>query len=54
MKLRHIVVLLRKDFFQGPKNFLFVWALVGPIAISLVISLVFGTLFTHEIGRAHV
>ena len=48
MKLRRIAVLLRKDLFQGPKNFLFVWAFLGPVAISLVVSLVFGTLFTHE------
>ncbi|MDY6835177.1 MAG: ABC transporter permease [Chloroflexota bacterium] len=48
MRLRRVVVLLRKEFLQGPKNFMFVWALVAPILISLTISLAFGSLFSNE------
>ena len=46
MSLRRIGVLLNKDLIKGPKNFLFIYALVGPIVISLVLTLVFGSLFS--------
>ena len=48
MSLRRVGILLGKEFWQGPKNFIFVWALVMPIVISLVVSLIFGTLFTEK------
>ena len=48
MSLRRVTVLLRKEAFQGPKNFFFVYALVIPLVVSLVISLVFGTLFDDQ------
>jgi len=48
MSLRRIGILLGKELWQGPKNFIFVWALVMPIIISLVVSLIFGTLFNEK------
>ena len=48
MSLKRVGILLVKEFWQGPKNFIFVYALVMPIVISLVFSLVFGTLFTEK------
>ena len=48
MRLSRIAVLLRKEFTQGPKNFMFFWALVVPLVISIAISLTFGSLFSHE------
>lgn len=48
MSLRRVSVLLGRELFRGPKNFIFVWAIVAPVAISLVVSLIFGTLFTER------
>jgi ABC-2 type transport system permease protein len=48
MSLDRVGILLGKELFQGPKSFIFVWAVVAPIVISLVVSLVFGTLFTEK------
>jgi len=43
MSLKRVGVLLGKELWQGPKNFIFIWAVVAPIVFSLVFSLVFGT-----------
>ena len=48
MSLKRAGILLGKELWQGPKNFLFVWVIVMPIIISLVVSLIFGTLFTEK------
>lgn len=48
MSLKRVGILLSKELWQGPKNFIFVWALVMPIVISLVVSLIFGTLFDEK------
>ena len=48
MSLRRVGVLLGKELLQGPKNFIFIWAVVAPIVISLAVSLVFGNLFTDK------
>jgi ABC-2 type transport system permease protein len=48
MSLRRIGILLGKELFQGPKNFIFVWAVIAPVGISLLVSLVFGTLFSEK------
>ncbi len=48
MSLKRVGILLGKELWQGPKNFIFVWALVMPIIISLVVSLIFGTLFSEK------
>ena len=54
MRIKRLTTLLSKEFFQGPKNFFFIWALVAPISISLVVSLVFGSLFDHEASLGFV
>ena len=43
MNIRRIGVLLSKEFFYGSKTFIVVFAIVAPVAISLIISLIFGT-----------
>jgi len=48
MSLKHTGILLGKELWQGPKNFIFVYVLVMPIIISLVFSLIFGTLFDEK------
>jgi len=48
MNLRRVGVLLGKDILHGPKNFIVVFAVVAPIIISLLISLIFGTFFTQK------
>jgi len=47
MNLKRTGILLRKEILQGNKGFLFVMVIVAPILISLVVSLVFGTLFNE-------
>ena len=44
MNARHILTLLKKEFLYGPKNFIFIMALVMPVVITLAISLLLGTL----------
>ena len=46
MSIRRVGVLLIKDLVQGPKDFIFIFVLVAPVVMSLVVSLVFGTLFS--------
>ncbi len=46
MNLRRILVLFGKEILQGPKNFMFIFAFVIPVAVTLLISLVFGTYFS--------
>jgi ABC-2 type transport system permease protein len=48
MNLRRILVLVGKEFRYGSKNFILVFAFVVPILLSLVISLLFGTLFSGK------
>ena len=48
MSLRRTGVLLGKELFHGPKNFIFVWAIAAPVVISFVVSLIFGTLFAEQ------
>lgn len=48
MSLRRIGILLGKEVISGPKSFIFVWAIVAPVVISLVISLIFGTLSSEK------
>ena len=48
MSLKRVGVLLGKEFLQGPKNFIFIYAVVAPLVISLVVSLIFGTLFSEK------
>ncbi len=48
MSLRRISILLGNEFIHGPKNFIFIWAIVAPVLISLMFSLVFGSLFSEK------
>ncbi|MFC1945719.1 ABC transporter permease [Chloroflexota bacterium] len=48
MSIRRVGILLSKEFLYGPKNFIFIFAVVAPILISVVLSLVFGTLFANQ------
>ena len=47
MNLKRTGILLRKEILQGNKGFLFIMAIVAPVVMSLVLSLVFGTLFNE-------
>ncbi|MFC2027018.1 ABC transporter permease [Chloroflexota bacterium] len=48
MSLRLISVLLGKEFINGPKSFMFIWAAVVPIVFTLVATLAFGTFFSEK------
>lgn len=48
MNLRRVGILFGKEILQGPKNFIFIMALVVPIVITLLVSLVFGTYFSDQ------
>ena len=48
MSLRRIGVLLGKELVRGPRNFIFIFAIVVPVVLSLVISLLFGTFFSGK------
>lgn len=48
MNLRRTGVLLYREFVQGPKNFIFIFAVVVPLVLSFVLSLLFGTLFAGK------
>jgi ABC-2 type transport system permease protein len=48
MNLRRIGILFKKELFQGPRGFMFVWAIVMPILFSFVLAAVFGTLTSEK------
>ncbi len=48
MNLKRISILLGKEFIHSPKNFMFIWAIVAPLAFTLVATLAFGTLFSEK------
>lgn len=48
MSLKRVGILLVKELLQGSKGFIFVYAIIAPVLISLVFSLIFGTLFTDK------
>ncbi len=61
MNLRRIGVLLFKEMGQGPKSFMFIFAVVVPLALTAVLTLLFGTLFSGQprlglvdLGASHV
>ncbi|MFC2034834.1 ABC transporter permease [Chloroflexota bacterium] len=47
MNIRRMAILLGKDFKYGSKGFIFILAIVAPLLISLVLTLVFGTFFSQ-------
>ena len=48
MNLRRVVILLKKEFIQGATGFLFIFAIIVPVVLSLVVTLLFGTLFSGK------
>lgn len=48
MTLRHVLILLGKELSRGPRNFVFIFAIVVPVVLTLVVSLLFGTLFSGK------
>jgi ABC-2 type transport system permease protein len=48
VNVKRVAILLRRELFQGPKSFIFLWSVVLPVVMSLVLSLVFGTLFNDK------
>ena len=47
MSIRRVAILVGKDFKYGSKGFVFIMAIVAPLLISLVLTLVFGTFFSQ-------
>ncbi len=48
MSIRRVGVLLSKEFLYGSKSYIFIFAVVGPIVISIVLSLIFGTWLSEK------
>lgn len=48
MSLRRVGVLLGKEFVRGPRNFIFIFAIVVPLVFTVVLSLLFGTFFSGK------
>jgi ABC-2 type transport system permease protein len=48
MSIRRIVVLLGKDMIWGPKNFMFIFALIIPLVITLLLNLLAGSFFSGK------
>ncbi len=48
MKLRRLAALVGKEFLHGANRLIFIFALVIPVVVSLVISLLVGTLFSGK------
>jgi len=48
MNIRMVGVILGKDLIRGPKNFLFIWAIVAPLLISLVFSFAMGGFLSDQ------
>lgn len=48
MNLRHIWVLFTKDVAHGTRNVIFILAIVMPVAFSLVMTVLFGTVFSAK------
>ena len=48
MNIRRIAVLLSKELWWGPKNFIFIMAVVVPVVLTLVVNLLAGTLFSGK------
>ena len=48
MSLKQIGILFSKEIWQGSRGFIFIWAVIMPLLLSLVLSAVFGTLFSEK------
>ena len=47
MNIQRVFILLAKELRQGATNFFFIYSLVMPVALSLLVALVFGDLFAQ-------
>jgi ABC-2 type transport system permease protein len=50
MNVRRVGVLIRKEFVYGSKSFFLIFAVVGPIAVTLLLNLIFGSIFESKPG----
>jgi len=48
VSIRRITVLLGKELIYSPKNFMLIWVVIAPIVVSLLFSLIFGSLVTEK------
>lgn len=48
MNVRRIVLLVAKELVRGPRNFMLVFAIVMPVVLTLLISLLFGSILTGQ------
>lgn len=48
MSLKRIGILFSKEIWQGSKGFIFIWTIIMPLLLSLVLSAVFGLLFSEK------
>ncbi len=48
MNAKRVAILLYKEVGQGPRNFVLIFAVVMPVVLSLVVSSVFGELFSGQ------
>lgn len=48
MNVRRVLILAGKELFQGPKNLLFVMAVVMPVVFTVALNLLFGSVFSGE------
>ena len=48
MSMRRIVVLIKKEFKYGSKSYFFIYAILAPLLATLLVNLVFGSLFSNK------
>ena len=48
MSIKHILVLLRKEFQSSSANFFIIYTIVVPLVLSLFVSVLFGSLFSEK------
>lgn len=48
MSIRRVGILLLKELFQGPRNFMFIFAVIVPVTVSLLMALLFGTVLSGK------
>ena len=48
MSLRRVAVLLEREIVRGPKNFMFIFVIIVPVVLSVLVNLVFGTYFAGK------
>ena len=48
MSLQRIGILFKKELLQGPRGFIFIWAIIMPLVLSFVLAAVFGTLTSQK------